>query len=52
MSAYRDLGARNILELGCNPVKRKPIIVSGHDTEVLIDLLLDDNDETAPGVDI
>ena len=52
MSAYRDLGARNILELGCNPVKRKPLIVSGHDTEVLIDLLLDDSDEATPGVDV
>ena len=52
MSAYRDLGARNVLEEGCNPVKRKPLIVSGHDTEVLIDLLLDDSDEITPGVDL
>ena len=52
MSAYRDLGACNILELGCNPVKRKPLIVSGHDTEVLIDLLLDDSDEATPGVGV
>ena len=52
MSAYRDIGARNILKLGCNPVKRKPLIVSGHDTEVLIDLLLDDSDEATPGVGV
>ena len=50
MSAYRDLGAHNVLKV---PVKRKPLIVSchDHDTEVLIDLLLDDSDEITPGVD-
>ena len=52
MSAYRDLGARNVLEEGCNPIKRKPLIISGHDTEVIIDLLLDDGSDEAPGVDV
>ena len=53
MSAYQDLGAHNILEKGCNPIKRKPLIVSGHGTEVLIDLLLDDgNHAAAPDVDL
>lgn len=53
MRAYRGLGACNVLEEGCNPIKRKPLIVSGHYTEVLIDLLLDDgNNAAAPGVDL
>ena len=52
MSAYRDLGACNVLEEGCNPIKRKPLIISGHDTEVIIDLLLDDGSDEAPGVDV
>ena len=45
MSAYQDLGACNVLEEGCNPIKRKPLIISGHDTEVIIDLLLDDGSD-------
>ena len=53
MSAYQDLGACNVLEKGCNPIKSKTIIVSGHDREVLIDLLLDDgNGAAAPGMDL
>jgi hypothetical protein len=39
MQAYRDLGSRNILEEGCNPIKKRPLVVSGHDTEVMMDLL-------------
>ena len=33
MQAYGDLGARNSLEVGCNPVIHRPLLVSGHDTE-------------------
>ncbi len=39
MQAYRDLGSRNILEEGCNPLKKRPLVVSGHDTKVMMDLL-------------
>ncbi len=39
MQAYRDLGSRNILEEGCNQIKKRPLVVSGHDTEVMMDLL-------------
>ncbi len=42
MQAYRDLGFRNTLEDGCNPVKKRPLVVSGHDAEVMMDLLEDD----------
>ena len=41
MSAYCDLRACNVLEEGCNSVKK-----------VLIDLLLDDSKETVPGMDV
>ena len=27
MQAYHELGSRNILEDGCNPIKRRPLIV-------------------------
>ena len=36
------LGERNALEEGCNPVKRVPVVVSGHDSEVMMDILEDD----------
>ena len=42
MQAYNDLGGRNALEEGCNPVKRVPVVVSGHDSEVMMDILEDD----------
>ena len=36
---YRDLGSRSILEEGCNTIKKRLLVVSGHDTEVMMDLL-------------
>ena len=42
MQAFNDLGERNALEEGCNQVKRVPVVVSGHDSEVMMDILEDD----------
>ena len=42
MQAYRDRGFHNTLEDGCNPVKKRPLVVSGYDTEVMMDLLEED----------
>lgn len=39
-AAYSDLGSRNMLELGENPVKKEPLAVTGDDAQVYIDLLL------------
>ena len=39
MQAYGDLGVRNALEVGCNPVILRPFLVSGHETEVVMDFL-------------
>jgi len=40
-SSIKDLGSRNILEEGCNQVKKTLLVVSRHDAEVLMDLLKD-----------
>ena len=46
--AYSDLGFRNQLVDGSNPIKRKPLVVSGHDSEVVMDLMdTEDNHEDA-----
>ncbi len=46
--AYFDLGARNQLEVGVNPVKRKPLVVTGHDSEVVMDFMdVDDTEQDA-----
>ena len=37
MQAYDDLGARNALEEGS--LIRKPLLVSGHDMELMMDFL-------------
>ena len=39
LEALADLGFRNQLAEGTNPVKRKPLVVSGHDSEVVMDLM-------------
>ena len=39
-AAYNDLGSRNSLELGENPVKKQPLAVMDNDAEVHIELLL------------
>jgi hypothetical protein len=43
-AAYNDLGSRNSLELGENPVKKQPLAVMGNDAEVHIELLLSPDD--------
>ena len=50
MQAYHELGSRNILEDGCNPIKRRPLIVTGYDTEVIIDLMEADDDDGQGGL--
>lgn len=42
-NAYADLGQRNTLQGGENPVEKVPIIVTGFDAQVHIDLLIDDD---------
>lgn len=49
MRAYQDLGARNLLEEGCNPIRRWPLIVTGYDTEVMIDKMEMEGDEDEGG---
>jgi hypothetical protein len=49
MQAYGDLGMRNALEVGCNPVIRRPLLVSGHDTEVMMDFLEEEGDGGGDG---
>jgi len=39
MQVNHDLGSHNILEDGCNPIKRRPLIVTGYNLEVIIDLM-------------
>ena len=41
----RELGAHNILEKGCNPIKRRPLIVMDYDTEVMIDVMEGEEDD-------
>ena len=50
MQAYHELESRNILEDGCNPIKRRPLIVTGYDTEVIIDLMEADDDDGQGGL--
>jgi hypothetical protein len=50
MQAYHDLGSHNILEDRCNPIKRRPLIVMGYDTEAIIDLMKDDDDDRQGGL--
>ncbi len=46
--AYFDLGVRNQLEVGVTPVKRKPLVVTGHDSEVVMDFMdVDDTEQDA-----
>jgi hypothetical protein len=49
MRAYQDLGARNLLEEGCNPIRRRPLIVTGYDTEVMIDVMEMEGDDDESG---
>lgn len=46
-NAYADLGQRNTLQGGENPVEKVPIIVTGFDAQVHIDLLIDDDNNNA-----
>jgi hypothetical protein len=39
------MSAHNALEEGSNPAKRRFLIVTGHDMEVMIDLMGDGGDE-------
>ena len=39
LEAYSDLGYRNQLVEGTNPIKRKPLVVLGHDSEVMMNLM-------------
>ena len=39
LEAYFDLGARNRLEEGVNPIRRKPLVVTGHGSEVVMDFI-------------
>ena len=48
-SAYQDLGDRCQLVAGENPVERDPLVVTGSDAEVHIDLLLDDDNNLVTG---
>jgi hypothetical protein len=48
LEVYSDLGHRNQLVEGTNLIKRKPLVVSGHDSEVVMDLMdTEDNHEHA-----
>jgi len=48
LKAYSDLEYRNQLVEGTNPIKKKPLVVSGHDSEVVINLMdTEDNHEDA-----
>jgi hypothetical protein len=40
VGAYSDLGQRNALENGTNPVKKEPLAVDGNDLEVIIDEII------------
>jgi hypothetical protein len=52
MQACRDLGSRDIFKKGCNSVTKRPLAVSGHDAEVMMDLIEDELvSEGAPGLD-
>jgi len=47
-----DLGLCNTLKDGCNPVKKRPLLISGHDAEFMMDLLEEDFvGEGVPAVD-
>jgi hypothetical protein len=48
-NAYRDLGPRCQLAAGENPVQKVPLMVTGADAEVYIDLMLDDDGNDAGG---
>jgi hypothetical protein len=39
LEAYFDLGARNQLKEGMNLIRRKPLVVTGHDLEVVMGLI-------------
>ena len=43
--AYRDLGARWLLPDGENPVEKLPLMVTGADAQVFIELLLSNDDD-------
>ena len=47
--AYRDLGGRCQVPPGENPVEKIPLIISGSDAEVHIDMLLDDDNNPVAG---
>ena len=47
--AYRDLGERCQVPSGENPVEKVPLIVTGSDAEVHIDMLLDDDNNPYAG---
>ena len=47
--AYRDLGERCQLPVGENPVEKIPLIITGSDAEVHIDMLLDDDNNPLAG---
>ena len=49
MRARQDLGARNLLEEGCNPIRRRPLIVVGYDTEVMIYVMEVEGDDDEGG---
>ena len=49
MRAYQDLGAWNLLKEGCNPISRRPLIVTGYDTEVMIDVREVEGDDDEGG---
>jgi len=42
--AYHDFGARHCLEDSCNPVKKRPLVVTGYGTEVTIDIIEGEDD--------
>jgi hypothetical protein len=48
-SAYRDIGDRCQLVAGENPVEKVPLIVTGSDAEVHIDMLLDEDNNLVTG---
>ncbi len=50
MQAYHELESHNILEDGCNPIKRRPLIMMGYDTEVIIDMMEADDDDGQGGL--
>ncbi len=50
MQAYHELESHNILEDGCNPIKRRPLIVTGYNMEVIIDLMEADDDDGQGGL--